>query len=71
MEEGGNRVRITGNLYSSKMCFEEFAVNKTSANLIQLHLFGQLLLGLDRPLEIEITRINVYYNDDVNYSLKY
>jgi hypothetical protein len=67
MEEGGNSVRITGNLYSSKMCFEDFAVHKTSGNLVQLHLFGQILLGLDHLLEIEITRSNVYYNDDVNY----
>jgi hypothetical protein len=71
MEEGGNHVKITGNLYSSKICFEDFAVNKTSANLVQLHLFGKLLLGLDHLLEIAVTRSNVYYNDDVNFLLKY
>jgi hypothetical protein len=47
MEEGGIRVKNTGNMFSRKIFLEHFAVNKTSANLVRLHLFRQLLLGLD------------------------
>jgi len=58
MEEGGIRVKNTGNIFSRKIFLEHFAVNKTSANLFHLHLFGQLLLGLDHLC----TNLNVIRN---------
>jgi hypothetical protein len=53
MEEGGFRVKNTRKLF-----FRVFAVNKTSANLVHLHLFGQLLLGLDHLC----TNLNIIRN---------
>jgi len=39
MEEEGILVKNTGNMFSGKIFLEHFAFNKTSANLVHLHLF--------------------------------
>ena len=79
MEEGGilgEKIEVI--CIHAKYFLEEFAVNKTSANLVQVYLFGQWLLGFDylcTNLNNIIRncnyRSNVYYNNDVNYLLTF